>query len=323
MDSMGSLKIPTMGWHVLTALILIGLVWGLAAVTNRINYQWTWYRLPEYFVFQSEEVRFAPGDGKVESLERLGDQVRLILVLDNGARESLTISHASLELDEGERVRAGDPLGAESIMRQGLLVKGMVTTLHLSLLSGLLAMAIGLLGGLARISKNPTLYALSTGYIEVVRGTPLLVQLFIFYFFIGTVLELSRYTAGLLALAIFSGAYVAEIIRAGIQSIHRGQMEAARSLGMNYFQAMAYIILPQAVKRVLPALAGQFISLIKDSSLVSVIAITDLAKAGREIITNTFATFEIWFTVAALYFVLTFSLSLLTKTLERRMTAGD
>jgi polar amino acid transport system permease protein len=149
------------------------------------------------------------------------------------------------------------------------------------------------------------------------------VQIFIFYFFIGTVLELSRFSAGVLALAIFAGAYVGEIVRAGIQSVHRGQMEAARSLGMTYPQAMTYIILPQAIKRVLPALAGQFISLIKDSSLVSVIAITDLTKAGREVITNTFATFEIWFTVAAMYFLLTFTLSLFTKYLERRLAASD
>ncbi|MBU3915792.1 amino acid ABC transporter permease, partial [bacterium] len=114
-----------------------------------------------------------------------------------------------------------------------------------------------------------------------------------------------------------------EIVRSGIQSIHPGQMEAARSLGMNYFQAMRHIILPQALKRILPPLAGQFISLIKDSSLVSVIALTDLTKAGREIITSTFAVFEIWFTVAGMYLVLTFSLSMVVRYLERRFSVSD
>jgi polar amino acid transport system permease protein len=118
-------------------------------------------------------------------------------------------------------------------------------------------------------------------YVELIRGTPLLVQIFIVYFFIGTVLNLDRFTAGVAALAVFTGAYVAEIVRAGISSIHKGQMEAGRSLGMTSAQTMRYVILPQAFKRVLPPLAGQFINLIKDSSLVSVISITDLTKAGR------------------------------------------
>ena len=116
---------------------------------------------------------------------------------------------------------------------------------------------------------------------------------------------------------------MAEIVRAGIQSIDRGQMEAARSLGMNYFKAMRYIVLPQALRRILPPLAGQFISLIKDSSLVSAIALTDLAKAGRELVTVSFAAFEVWFTVAGLYLVLTFSLSMIIQWMERRYGVGE
>jgi polar amino acid transport system permease protein len=164
---------------------------------------------------------------------------------------------------------------------------------------------------------------LSTFYVEIIRGTPLLVQIFIFYFFLGTVLDIGRLAAGISALAIFAGAYVAEIIRAGIQSIHKGQTEAARSLGMTATQNMIYIVMPQALKRVLPPMAGQFISLIKDSSLVSVIAITDLTKSGREVITSTFATFEIWFTVALLYLLLTSVLSQLMAWVERRLAVSD
>ena len=174
-----------------------------------------------------------------------------------------------------------------------------------------------------QVSQNLTLRSLSITYIELIRGTPLLVQIFIFYFFLGTVLDISRIVAGISALAIFAGAYVAEIIRAGIQSIPKGQMEAARSLGMNVPQAMIHIILPQAFKRTLPPLAGQFISLIKDSSLVSVIAITDLTKSGREVITSTFATFEIWFVVAFLYLMLTSVLSQVISWVERRLSVSD
>jgi polar amino acid transport system permease protein len=180
-----------------------------------------------------------------------------------------------------------------------------------------------LLTGLARISKNYTINGLAAVYIEFIRGTPLLVQIFIAYFFVGTVFNLSRNVAGVGALALFAGAYVAEIVRAGIQSISRGQMEAARSLGMTMPQAMLDIILPQALKRILPPLSGQFISLIKDSSLVSVIAITDLTKSGREIITSTFATFEIWLVVAAMYLIITSVLSQLVFYMERRFAVSD
>jgi polar amino acid transport system permease protein len=168
----------------------------------------------------------------------------------------------------------------------------MWTTIWISAISGVLGLVIGLMTGLARVSKNFTINGLAAIYIEFIRGTPLLVQIFIAYFFVGTVFNLSRNVAGIGALALFAGAYVAEIVRAGIQSIPRGQMEAARSLGMSVPQAMLDIILPQALKRILP-LSGQFISLIKDSSLVSVIAITDLTKSGREIITSTFATLSL------------------------------
>jgi len=197
------------------------------------------------------------------------------------------------------------------------------TTLWLSAISGVIALFIGLITGLARVSKNYTLNGLAIVYIEFIRGTPLLVQIFIAYFFIGTVFDLSRNVAGVGALALFAGAYVAEIFRAGIQSIPKGQMEAARSLGMPVSMAMIEVILPQAFKRILPPLSGQFISLIKDSSLVSVIAITDLTKSGREIITSTFATFEVWLVVAAMYLILTSALSQLVFYMERRLAVSD
>jgi polar amino acid transport system permease protein len=195
--------------------------------------------------------------------------------------------------------------------------------LWLSLVSGVFGLLLGLVTGLCRLSSNPTLRHLSTVYVELVRGTPLLVQIFIFYFFIGTVLNLSREFAGVAALALFTGAYVAEIVRSGVQSIAKGQGEAARSLGLDAGQSMRHVILPQAFKRVLPPLAGQFISLVKDTSLVSVIAITELTKSGREAITTSFSTFEIWFCVAALYLVINLPLSYFASRLERRLAQSD
>jgi len=130
--------------------------------------------------------------------------------------------------------------------------------------------------------------------------------------------QLSAMWFGVAALACFAGAYVAEIVRAGIQSIHRGQTEAARSLGMTYAQCMIHVILPQATRRILPPLAGQFISLIKDSSLLGIIAIRELTKATREVVTTSLQPFELWFVCAILYLILTFALSMFVQYLERR-----
>ena len=233
------------------------------------------------------------------------------------------IARDSLQVSQGDDVAEGDVVGVTRHWAAGPLLWGLWTTLWISVLSGAFGLAIGLFTGLCRLSPNPTLRDLSTVYVELVRGTPLLVQIFIFYFFIGTVLNLSREFAGVAALALFTGAYVGEIVRAGVQSIARGQNEAARSLGLSAGQSMRHVILPQAFKRVLPPLAGQFISLVKDTSLVSVIAITELTKSGREAITTSFSTFEIWFCVAALYLVINLPLSQIANRLERRLAQSD
>ncbi len=214
----------------------------------------------------------------------------------------------------------------------GILVIGLWITLKVSIVAVLLGIVIGLFTGLARISANPALRWTAITYIELIRGSPLLVQIFIWYFVLGTMIntimaqqgmtQLSPLWFGVAALAVFAGAYVAEIVRAGIQSIHFGQMEAARSLGMTYPQAMRHIILPQAFRRILPPLAGQFISLIKDSSLLGIIAIRELTKATREVVTTSLQPFELWFICAILYLVLTFSLSMFVQYLERRTAIG-
>ncbi len=205
----------------------------------------------------------------------------------------------------------------------GVLMIGFMLTVKISIIAIIFAIVLGTVVGIARLSSEPVTRAISITFVELVRNTPLLVQIYIIYFFVGSMLRLSALTAGTAALAIFEGAYVGEIVRAGIQSIHKGQMEAARSLGMSYGKAMRYIILPQAFKRIIPPLAGQFISLIKDSSLVSVIALADLMFQGQQAVARTYYAFEIYFTVAALYLVMTFALSMATQYIERRLAVSD
>ncbi len=313
----------TWPWNLLTIAILFALCAGLWVATKKIDYTWRWNRVPQYFIYHDETLTPAPFDGQVATISKLGDKTQIKVIGDNGEEETFEVDSNAIQVFEGETLFEGDYLGATFEWRAGPLLVGLWTTLWLSAAASIIGMVIGLITGLCRVSNNPTLRSLSVFYIELIRGTPLLVQLFIFYFFLGTVLDISRIMAGISALAIFAGAYVAEIIRAGIQSIPKGQMEAARSLGMNVPQAMIHIILPQAFKRTLPPLAGQFISLIKDSSLVSVIAITDLTKSGREVITSTFATFEIWFVVAFLYLLLTSVLSQVAAWVERRLAVSD
>ncbi|SDI38974.1 amino acid ABC transporter permease [Pseudomonas panipatensis] len=317
------MKRPTWPWHGLTALIILVIGVGIWYSTSLISYEWRWNRVPQYFAYQAEEAQRAESLSRVAKIEQNGREARVTLVAEDGRQQELKVAGDSLQFSENDDVSEGDVVGVQRHWTAGPLAWGLWTTLWISFVSGALGLAIGLFTGLCRLSKNPTLHDLSTLYVELVRGTPLLVQIFIFYFFIGTVLNLSREFAGVAALALFTGAYVAEIVRSGVQSIARGQDEAARSLGLNAGQSMRYVILPQAFKRVLPPLAGQFISLVKDTSLVSVIAITELTKSGREAITTSFSTFEIWFCVAALYLVINLPLSHLASRLERRLGQSD
>ena len=320
---MARTKRATWPWHGLTGLILLLIGLAIWYSTSLISYEWRWNRVPQYFAYQAEEPQRADAISRVEKIEDQNGAARVILVDEDGKQQVLTVAADSLQFSENDDVAEGDVVGATRHWAAGPLAWGLWTTLWISFVSGAFGLVIGLFTGLCRLSKNPTLHDLSTLYVELVRGTPLLVQIFIFYFFIGTVLNLSREFAGVAALALFTGAYVAEIVRAGVQSIARGQDEAARSLGLNAAQSMRHVILPQAFKRVLPPLAGQFISLVKDTSLVSVIAITELTKSGREAITTSFSTFEIWFCVAALYLVINLPLSHLAGRLERRLGQSD
>lgn len=202
-----------------------------------------------------------------------------------------------------------------------MLLTGAKLTIQLTAISVFFGIILGTFTGIARISKGPTRY-LAAAYIDVIRGTPLLVQTFIVFYGLPSLIHrpIPAYFAAVLALSVNSGAYVGEIVRSGIQSIDRGQWEAASSLGLSGYQTMRYIILPQAFRRILPPLGNEFIALLKDSSLVSVIALEELVRKGQLIIGRTFRPFEVWLAVALIFFVMTFTVSRLVDLLEKRMT---
>lgn len=197
---------------------------------------------------------------------------------------------------------------------------GIWISISLTIVSFILTLIAGLIGGLGRLSQNRVIFGISTLYVELIRGVPLLVQLLWWYFAFPVLVQslgrainsepLIRYQANGFLMAVLGfvvcyGAYMSEIYRAGIQSIPRGQMEAARSLGMTYVQAMRYIILPQAIRVILPPVGNEFIALLKDSSLVSVVAVSDLTRRSREFMSTNFIPIETWFFTALLYLIMT------------------
>jgi polar amino acid transport system permease protein len=204
------------------------------------------------------------------------------------------------------------------------LVHGAVVTIEITTASLLLGCVLGLLVGIARLDPSKRLiYGFATGYVTFIRGTPLLVQLFLLFFGLPQFnILLPAFVCGVLGLGIYSGAYVSEIVRGAIQSIDRGQMEAARSLGMSYRQAMRIIILPQAVVRMIPPLGNEFIALIKNSALVSLLTIADLMHEGQKIISVSYRSLEVYLAIAFVYLILTSLTGLLLRHMETRLRAG-
>lgn len=240
-------------------LVAVG-IWLMGLSTERLGYNWQWYRVPRY-LFSFEEGGFVAGP----------------------------------------------------------LIEGLKVTLRISAVSLVLAFGFGLVTALFRLSHSFVARLLARIYLELIRNSPLLVLLFLIYFVLGPILGISRFASAVLALSLFEGAYASEIFRAGIVSIHKGQLEAAHSLGLSTFDTYRYIVLPQAFRMILPPLTSQAISLVKDSALVSTVAIYDLTMRGQEVIADTFLTFEIWFTVAAIYLVITVTLSMIVNIMETRM----
>ena len=234
----------------------------------------------------------------------------------------------------------------------GLIMQGVFTTLRLSIWATILAMIFGTIMGLFRVSQGLFNRLISWSYVELIRNIPILVWIFIFYYFISDQImpflgldelvrsksenirnlftfffaspaRLPAFLSSLLALSIYEGAYITEIIRAGIQSIEKGQWEASSALGFTRWQQMRQVIFPQAIQRVLPPIAGQFISTIKDSAIVSVISIQELTFQGMELMSATFLTFEVWIIIMVLYLLLCLTCSLLVERLEIYMKRGQ
>jgi len=196
---------------------------------------------------------------------------------------------------------------------------GILTTFKVTLISIALSLIIGLFTGLGRISRVKIVNRIATVYVEVIRGIPLLVQLFYIYFALGSFFQLSSIVSAVLAMSICYGAYMGEIFRAGIQSIPKGQMEASLAMGMSRGQAMRYIILPQTFKVILPPIGNEFIAMLKDSSLVSILAVSDLLRRGREYASTTFTYFESYTVVALVYLLLTLFFSKMVGIMEARL----
>jgi polar amino acid transport system permease protein len=201
----------------------------------------------------------------------------------------------------------------------GLLLQGMLITIKISVISLVISCLIGLLAALLKLSNSIVGRVLAATYIEAIRNTPLLIQILFIYFVFAPMFGIGAFVSAVLALSLFEGAYASEIIRGGIQAVPKGQWEAALSLGMTTPQTYRYVVLPQALRTMMPPLASQAISLIKDSSLVSVIAIYDLTMQGQAVVAETFLSFEIWFTVAVLYLLMTLPLSRMIRYLEFSM----
>jgi polar amino acid transport system permease protein len=199
------------------------------------------------------------------------------------------------------------------------LPDGIVKTFEVTLMSIACALVVGLLTGVGRISRIVLINRIATIYVEVVRGIPLLVQIFYIYYAMGKIVQVPDIFAAVIAMTVCYGAYLGEIFRAGIQSIHKGQMEAAIALGLSRGQALRRIILPQTVRVVLPPLGNEFIALLKDSSLVSILAVSDLLRRGREYASKTFDYFEAFTVVALVYLVMTLFFSRLVALMEQRM----
>lgn len=204
------------------------------------------------------------------------------------------------------------------------LLQGALVTVEVTSVSLLLGCVLGLLTGMGRLHpERRFIYSFCTAYLAVIRGTPLLVQLFILFFGLPQFgIMLPAFLCGVLGLGIYSGAYVSEIVRGAIQSIDRGQMEAARSIGLSSRQAMLNVILPQAVVRMIPPLGNEFIALIKNSALVSLLTIHDLMHEGQKIISVSYRSLEVYLAIALMYFVLTGLTTLALRHVEQRLRAG-
>lgn len=201
------------------------------------------------------------------------------------------------------------------------LLSGLYVTLEITAISLVLATILGLSFGMMSISRNKTLKIIATIYVDILRGTPLIVQAFFIYFGLPAAFDfkIPAFVAGVLCISLNAGAYMVEIFRAGIMAVDKGQMEAARSLGMPYGKTMKLVILPQAIRNMIPAIINQFIISLKDTSLLSVIGIRELTQSGEIIIATSYRIFETWSFIAIFYFIMIMALTYVARYMERRL----
>ncbi|PSV54042.1 amino acid ABC transporter permease [Photobacterium sp. GB-1] len=255
---------PVLSGLLQISVITFAIIWLLNSGADAMNYNWQWYRIPQYLFFKED----------------------------------------------------GEWFSAE-------LIDGLLVTLKISAISLIFTIIFGLVTALLRVSHSIIGRGLARGYIELIRNTPLLVQIYLLYFVFGPVLGLERFTTAVLALSLFQGAYTAEIFRSGLINIPKGQFEAAESLGLSKIYSYRYIILPQMLRRVLPPLTNEAVSLVKNSSIVSIMAIFDLTTQGRDIVADTAMPFEVWFTIAAMYLCITLVLSAFATLLEYKLATPN
>jgi polar amino acid transport system permease protein len=203
------------------------------------------------------------------------------------------------------------------------LPDGIIVTFQVTMLSIFFSLIFGLITGLGRISRNKFINAVASTYVEVVRGIPLLVQLFYIYYALGRFVRVPDMVAAVAAMSFCYGAYMGEVFRAGIESVDKGQTEAARSLGFSRSQTMLYVVLPQALRTILPPVGNEFIALLKDTSLVSILAVADLLRRGREFASSTFTYFETYTMIALIYLLITLLLSKLVSIMEEKLNYYD
>lgn len=304
--------------HIIALSFFVLLGYSLYIASMNMNYVWKWTSVPQYFAYTEVTELEAKLDGVLVKKNNL-------YYLKNNDKQDILIKDLNddfkFDYVLGENIYEGDLIATKQELKAGPILQGLSVTLKISFFALLITISLSMIVATMKLSSYVFLKDIATVYITVVRGTPLLVQIFLFYFIVANIFTLDRFVAGFLSLGIFYGAYMAEVLRGAIQSINKGQMEAAKSLGISYFSAMRHIILPQAFKRALPTLVGEVISLVKDSSLVSVIAITDLTKVGREIVANTFSPFETWIVIAIVYLSLTSVLSYIGYRLEKKLAS--
>jgi polar amino acid transport system permease protein len=287
--------------YAIYAALLVALILVVSGIDLR--YDWNWRRF-----FYGD----GPSQTQFDRLDRDHDG-RIVPAEAERAKQPELMDHD----EDGDGAVVLSEYPAPSYFR--LLLEGIGLTLQVSLAALLIALPLGVVIGMCRTAADPGARLVGFTYVEIFRGTPLLVQVMIWWFVLATPLGLSVFWAAVGALSCFAASYIAEIVRAGIQGVDRGQMEAARSLGLSHFQSLRFVILPQAIRRVLPPLASEFIALVKDSSLASVIGLLELTKKTREVANSSYLTFEPWLTTAVLYLTINVILSLGVRRLEKRL----